>query len=202
MKFIVGLGNPGVKYQKTRHNIGRALVEFIAGREKAVFVREKKWSCMRAEVSWGGLAVQLVYPEVFMNLSGETVKKIAGWNPVKPETDFLIAVDDVALPFGMLRLRGQGSSGGHNGLKSIAAAFASEKYARLRLGIGKPGAAAAAEDAGGDVPMHDYVLDPFSGEEQQGMPDFLLRAEQVCRLWAEGPLEQAMNAVNQRVPIS
>lgn len=203
MKFIIGLGNPGVRYQRTRHNIGRALVEFMAQQEKVVFKRDKKLNAMCTEVCWAGESVQLVYPEVFMNLSGETVRRIKEYFPINLQTDLLIAVDDAALPFGMLRLRGQGSSGGHNGLKSIASAIESEQYARLRLGIGKPGdlASGTSECDNSVAPLHDYVLDVFGAEELAAMPIFLKSAAEACRLWAEGPIERAMSAVNQRVPI-
>ena len=203
MKFIAGLGNPGVRYQKTRHNIGRALVEFIAQHEKVVFKRDKKINAMCAEICWAGEPVQLIYPEVFMNLSGETIQRIKGCFQMNPQTDLLIVVDDAALPFGALRLRGQGSSGGHNGLKSVASALASEQYARLRLGIGKPGVCKAdsSEQDESAVPLHDYVLDIFSTEELTAMPVFLKSAAEACRLWVEGPVERAMNAVNQRLPM-
>jgi PTH1 family peptidyl-tRNA hydrolase len=203
MKFIIGLGNPGIRYQRTRHNIGRALVEYIAQSEKAIFRRNKRMNAMCAEVDWAGETVQLIYPEVFMNLSGETVQRINGYFPINPQIDLLIAVDDAALPFGGLRLRGQGSSGGHNGLKSVAQALGSEQYSRLRLGISKPGGAATdASDQREEstVPLHDYVLDVFSAEEMSAMPGFLKSAAEACRLWVEGPLERAMSAVNQRVP--
>jgi len=202
MKFIIGLGNPGIRYQRTRHNIGRALVEFIAHHEKAVFKRDKKMNAMCAEICWLGEPVQIIYPEVFMNLSGETVQRIKGYFPINPQTDLLIAVDDAALPFGSLRLRGQGSSGGHNGLKSVAGALGTDQYARLRLGIGKPGILTSdvsdREDAA--VPLHDYVLDVFTPGEMAAMPGFLKSAAEACRLWAEGPVERAMNVVNQRAP--
>ncbi len=202
MKLIIGLGNPGVRYQRTRHNIGRALIEFMAAQAKAVFKREKKIASLRAETSWGAETVCLIYPEVFMNLSGDAVRKIKAQYPADPASDFLIVVDDAALPFGMLRLRGQGSSGGHNGLKSVAQALGSEKYARLRMGIGKPGTQMPADSEDVSEALHDYVLDLFSAAEEAVMPEFLKRAGDVCRLWAEGPMERAMNAVNQRVPKS
>jgi len=201
MKFIIGLGNPGVRYQRTRHNIGRMVIEFMAQQEKAVFKRDKKMNAMAAEVSWAGETVQLIYPEVFMNLSGETVQRIKGYFPIQPQSDLLIIVDDAALPFGTIRLRGQGSSGGHNGLKSVAHALESEQYARLRLGIGKPGVLApntSERDDAPAVPLHDYVLDVFSADEMAAMPGILKSASEACRLWVEAPIERAMSAVNQK----
>jgi len=204
MKFIVGLGNPGVRYQRTRHNIGRALVEFIANQEKTIFRRDKKMNAMCAEVCWAGEVVQIIYPEVFMNLSGETVERIKGYFPMNPQTDLLVVVDDAALPFGGLRLRGQGSSGGHNGLKSVANVLQSDQYARLRLGIGKPGVMGSESSEAEErvVPLHDYVLDVFGAEEMASMPGFLKCASSACRLWAEEPIERAMSAVNQRLTTS
>lgn len=200
MKFIVGLGNPGIRYQRTRHNIGRALVEFIAQNERAVFKRDKKMNAMCAEITWSGEPVRLIYPEVFMNLSGETVQRIQGYFPIVPQTDLLIVVDDAALPFRALRLRGQGSSGGHNGLKSVAGALGTDQYARLRLGIGMPSlvSSEAAERVDSEaVPLHDYVLDVFSADELAAMPNFLKCGAEACRYWVEEPIERAMNAVNQ-----
>ncbi len=200
MKFIVGLGNPGVRYQKTRHNIGRRLIEFLAAREKSAFVRDKKIAGMTAAVSWNGEKVFLVYPEVFMNVSGETLRKIKDHYPVNPQTDLLAVVDDAALPFGAMRLRPQGSSGGHNGLKSIAESLGTDVFSRLRLGISHPGCAvqAAGEEEALAGPLQDYVLEPFQPDEEKQMPDVLRRAEEACRLWLALPIERAMNAVNQR----
>ena len=199
MKFIIGLGNPGIRYQKTRHNIGRSFAETLADSEKLTLRREKKISAMAAVMLWNGETVHLAYPEVFMNTSGDVIRKIKAHYPVNPELDLLIVLDDAALPFGGMRLRSRGSSGGHNGLKSIAAALGTDEFPRLRLGIGHPGnhSEASVDMEGSAGLLHDYVLDPFNSEEKKQMAELFQRAEKACRLWVEGPIERAMNVVNQ-----
>ena len=198
MKCIVGLGNPGIRYQKTRHNIGRRLVESLAETLGLTWERDKKIQGMTARGMWDAHEVLLCYPETFMNVSGATIKHLLGWYPVVPALDLLVVSDDIALPFGHLRIRPQGSSGGHNGLKSIEAALGSENYPRLRLGIAPLGGEAISEyPAQGD--LAEFVLHDFSQDEWKTMPEFLGRAKDACRLWLEGPIEQAMNAVNRRL---
>ncbi len=198
MKLIVGLGNSEEKYFGTRHNAGRLGVEFLARNEKLSFSRKK------LEASWCALwqsdsgPVTLSYPDHFMNLSGESVSKLVKHLDLNPASDLLILVDDVALPFGRLRLRAKGSDGGHNGLKSIDQYLGTSDYARLRIGVGIPQAedsAAVSIDQIG-VPLETYVLQPFTKKEQENLPEVLRRVEQACRDWLLKPIEQAMNAVN------
>ncbi len=173
-------------------------MEFLAGLENVTLKREKKIAAMAALMPWNVATVHLMYPEVFMNASGEVIRKIKAHYPVNPEIDLLVVVDDAALPFGTLRLRSQGSSGGHNGLKSVAEALGTDVFSRLRLGISHPGndASAPVETDESSGLLHDYVLEPFSKDEEKQMPDVCQRAAKACRLWVEGPIERAMNAVN------
>ena len=112
MKLIVGLGNPGDEYARTRHNIGRRLVEFIAATEKVKFAFKKFQKAALASVSWNGEMFHLAHPLTYMNLSGEAIVALLKYWKVAADKDLLIVVDDVALPFGKFRLRGEGSSGG------------------------------------------------------------------------------------------
>jgi len=196
MRLIVGLGNPGEEYARTRHNIGRRLVEFIAGEEKVKFSFKKSQKASVASISWNGETLHLACPETYMNLSGEAVAALIKYWKVVPERDLLIVVDDVALPFGKFRLRGDGSPGGHNGLASVEEHLGSREYPRLRIGIGSREGKTAA---GPDVLLRDYVLSSFSPAEEKKMTELLGKGIAACCAWAEKPLAKAMNQVNTAV---
>ncbi len=187
MKCIVGLGNPGSKYAATRHNAGRRAAEEIARMLGAKFSKKPGFSY--APVKWAGEEVVLAYPESFMNVSGEPVAAAVKHFELKPEKDLLILVDEAALPFGRLRLRGKGSDGGHNGLKSIEAALGTPEYARLRIGVGSPELAAG-------IPLEEYVLACFSRAEEKLLPRILHQVQEACQAWLTLPIQSAMNAVN------
>ncbi|MDD5226578.1 MAG: aminoacyl-tRNA hydrolase, partial [Candidatus Omnitrophica bacterium] len=169
MKLIVGLGNPGDAYARTRHNIGRRLIEFIGGEEKLKFASKKSQKAALASVSWNGEPLHLAYPLTYMNLSGEAIAALVKYWKISAAKDLLIVVDDVALPFGKFRLRGEGSSGGHNGLVSIEKYLGSREYPRLRIGIGSQEKETAAEAAGFGEPLRDYVLSAFNPAEEKKM---------------------------------
>lgn len=190
MKLIVGLGNPGDKYSDTRHNAGRCLVEFAAHYHRTSFSKKKALETSLVTVDWEGHPVTLAYPEIFMNVSGRTVEALIRHFQVDPQKDLLIAVDDIALPLGRLRLRAKGSDGGHNGLKSIHQALGSGAYPRLRLGIGHPSEQSAQN-------VEEYVLSPFAAAEKKILKDVLEKGLEAFRLWASQPFSAAMNAVNQ-----
>ena len=190
MKLIVGLGNPGDEYSRTRHNIGRRLIEFIARAEKVKFSTKKSQKAALASTSWGGEAVHLAYPLTYMNLSGEAIAALVKYWKVEASKDLLIVVDDVALPFGKFRLRGEGSSGGHNGLASIEEHLGSREYPRLRIGIG------ASESGKSNEPLRDYVLSPFAAAEEKKMKALLEGGMEACRIWVGEPAAKAMNRVN------
>ncbi len=195
MKLIVGLGNPGSKYSETRHNAGSLVVEQIARSNSLRFSKKSKLKASFA--IWKKLPeeVVLAYPEVFMNVSGESVKALADHFGVISEKDLLVVVDDIALPFGLLRLRAKGSAGGHNGLKSVETFLGSSNYARLRVGIG-PGDAKNTGRPQGSIPLEEFVLMRFAASECKALPDFLDHAAQACREWLEKPIADAMNVVN------
>jgi PTH1 family peptidyl-tRNA hydrolase len=190
MKLIVGLGNPGDEYARTRHNIGRRLLEFIAAEEGVKFASKKSQQAALASVSWNGEAVALAYPLTYMNLSGEAVSALVKYGKVEAAKDVLIVVDDIALPFGKFRLRLEGSTGGHNGLASIEERLGSREYSRLRIGIGGP------EPRKSQEPLKDYVLSPFNAAEEKKMKALLECGREACRAWVLGPTTKAMNRVN------
>ena len=196
MKLIIGLGNPGEEYSGTRHNIGRRLIEHIAAEEGRKFENKKSLKAFVAELPWDCEPVLIAYLASYMNLSGGPVKALIGHYKVKSLRDVLVVVDDVALPFGRMRLRLEGSSGGHNGLASIEASLMSRDYARLRIGIGLQDGENPKRSAGSDAPLHDYVLSVFDRKEEKTIPELLDRGGEACRQWAVEPSEKAMNKVN------
>ncbi len=195
MKLIVGLGNPGEVYARTRHNIGRRLMEFIASKEKVRFTSKKSQHAALAAVSWEGESVSLAHTLTYMNLSGEAVAALVKYWKIDVARDLLIVVDDVALPFGKLRLRGEGSSGGHNGLASIETFLGTRAYPRLRIGIGSSLQGSAASGPA-EEPLRDYVLSPFRSAEEKRMKELLECGEAACRAWIFEPLSKVMSRVN------
>jgi len=198
MKLIVGLGNPGPEYVRTRHNIGRRLIEAIAAKEKVSLASKKALKAAWASVTWSGETVHLAYPLTYMNLSGTPVGALVAHFGIKSLQDILIVVDDVALPFGRLRLRGEGSSGGHNGLVSIEENLGIREYPRLRIGIGLRDSRAAPMSAGSGELLKDYVLSTFDSDEEKGMEKLFEKGGEACRSWALMSLEACMNRVNAK----
>jgi PTH1 family peptidyl-tRNA hydrolase len=184
MKMIVGLGNPGKEYAGTRHNIGFALVDALGSAHK-IKVERRVARALVGRGTIGGQDVLLVKPQTFMNNSGEAVAGLLRREQTAQE-NLLVATDDVHLPPGRLRLRARGSSGGHNGLKSIAAHLASQEWARLRLGVGEP-------PPGLQI---DWVLGRFSPADRELLEDMLIRAMGAAELWLTDGIEAAMNRFN------
>jgi peptidyl-tRNA hydrolase, PTH1 family len=186
VKIVVGLGNPGLTYAKTRHNIGFELVDALA-RSAGVSVTNRRDRALTAKISLGGQSVLLVKPQTFMNLSGESVSAILQKEEV-PLSELLVICDDIHLPVGRLRIRAKGSSGGQNGLKSVAAKLESEEWARLRLGVGEP--------QGGQI---DWVLSRFSSSDRKTIDELLIAAMGAVEVWAsEGviPAASRFNALD------
>lgn len=179
-RLIVGLGNPGREYERTRHNVGFMLLERLA-MGKAEWRRERAWHALVAKTD----GVLLCKPETYMNLSGNAVAAVAGFFQI-PAAQILVVSDDLALPLGRLRLRAGGSSGGQKGLKSITEALGTQEVARLRLGIG--GAA-----PGGAV---GHVLGQFRKDEIPALEEMLERAEAAVVMAQARGLAVAMNAFN------
>ncbi len=186
MWLVVGLGNPGDEYARTRHNLGFMVVDELAGRGKAGPARDK----MGAEVCEGQLVGQrllLCKPMQFMNVSGEAVGRVAGFWKV-PADHLVVVYDDLDLPFGQLRLAGGGGHGGHNGIRSIIATMGREFF-RVRVGIGRPG---GSEDAS------RRVLGGFSKQEQQELPFVVTEAADAVELLLREGLTAAMNRFNKK----
>lgn len=187
MKFlIVGLGNPGPEYQDTRHNIGFRVVEALADAGNGVFRSDRLGEV--CEVRLKGRALVLLKPSTFMNLSGRSVRYWMDREKV-PLERLLVVTDDIALPFGKLRLRAKGGAGGHNGLADIIDVLGTEDFARLRFGVGN------------DFPrgrQADFVLSPWSTEESASLPDRLAAASAAVHDAVFLGLPRAMNLHNTR----
>lgn len=186
MKLVIGLGNPGRAYERTRHNAGFEVVDELARRAGSSFRRSWRWPILTAEAELGSVKVLLVKPQAFMNRSGPPVAALARKRGVSAG-EILLVVDDVDLPPGVLRLRKQGSAGGHNGLKSVAQSLGSEAFARLRVGVGRPA---------GQTEMVDHVLTRFTPAEQDVMKTALVRAADAVQGVLEKGLDRAMNEFN------
>ncbi|HYO44782.1 MAG TPA: aminoacyl-tRNA hydrolase, partial [Candidatus Limnocylindrales bacterium] len=161
MKLVVGLGNPGSQYAETRHNIGWMVLDRLADRHGRAGRGRQRDASSVIELRTKGLELILAKPQLFMNESGVPVRKLLASNRV-PILEMLVIADDFALPFGKLRFRESGSHGGHNGLRSIIDELGTEKYARLRVGIGEPGRGAI-----------DHVLSKFAPDERTRLPILL-----------------------------
>jgi len=184
MKVIVGLGNLGKDYAGTRHNIGFELVDALAAAH-GIRVDQRLY---RSRVGRGVIAeqkVMLVKPQTFMNLSGEAVAQVVQREKL-PLENLLVVCDDIHLPIGRIRLRAKGSSGGQNGLKSIALCLASQEWARLRIGIGAP-------PPGLQV---DWVLSRFSRADRKAIDETLITAMGAVEVWLTDGIEAAMNRFN------
>lgn len=185
MKFlIVGLGNPGAEYEGTRHNAGFMALDLFAARRGVAFRVDRLGAV--AETSFRGKQLILLKPSTYMNNSGRAVAYWLTQGKI-PVEQLLVMVDDLALPLGSLRLRLQGSDGGHNGLKDIAAQVGTQQYARLRLGIGH-------EFARGK--QVDFVLDPFSAEERPLLDETLAHACDAVEMALAMGFQRAMNQIN------
>lgn len=189
MRLIVGLGNPGLKYAHTPHNLGFAVVERLAGRAR---VRSRKeWA--RSVVARGrldGQEVLLAQPLTYMNLSGAGVSVLLRAEGLTPR-NLIVVFDDAALPWGMIRVRERGSAGGHKGLESVLASLGTDEFLRVRLGV-KP-----AEDWVGD--LADYVTTPMSPEQQQQAEEMVGEAAEAVRVILREGAGRAMARFNRRV---
>jgi PTH1 family peptidyl-tRNA hydrolase len=184
--LIVGLGNPGAEYAKTRHNAGFLLVEKLAEQWQSNWTNERKFVSRVAKAERNGQKVLLCEPQTFMNLSGESVGALVNFYQL-PLARILVAVDDADLPFGEIRLRKSGSSGGHHGLESIEQHLASREFARLRIGIGR-------KDSSREIA--NYVLGKFEKSEGELLEEVLERAANQVETWLAAGIEKAMSQFN------
>lgn len=183
VRIIVGLGNPGRDYAETRHNVGFMVLERLARRYGATWKMEK---FHRAEVA-AGPGVLLVKPQTFMNASGESAGSLMRYFKFAPE-QVLVVYDDISFPVGTMRLRAGGSAGGHNGMKSIIAHLGTERFPRLRIGIGVPG----------QKNMVGHVLGKFAPEEQPMLEEALSKAEAAAAMVLSQGFQAAANQFNIR----
>jgi PTH1 family peptidyl-tRNA hydrolase len=187
-KLIVGLGNPGAKYEQTRHNLGFCVIELLAQRWSVSLKSGFAGRSATSRTIRNGVDVGLMLPLTFMNRSGAAVKQFAVQGGYE-SSDILVVCDDLNLPFGQLRLRPRGSDGGHNGLASIIALIQTEDFPRLRMGIGHPG-------QGRDVV--DYVLEKFSRSESGRITEFVSLAADCCETWIQDGVDKAMEEFNRK----
>ena len=188
MYLIVGLGNPGRQYEHTRHNCGFDALDEVADK-LGILVSAKEHKALVGKGYAFGEKVILAKPQTFMNLSGESVLALCSYYKIDPETRLVVLYDDIDLPPGQLRIRKNGSPGGHNGMKNITTLLGTREFTRIRIGVG-------AKPAGRD--LADYVLSHFSPEER-GLLDeaFSLAADAVLRI-LQGDLAGAMNQYNKK----
>ena len=187
--LIVGLGNPGADYARTRHNVGFLAVERLAERWRASWDYGKKFNARLARAQLKGRRLLLCQPQTYMNSSGQTVGALMAFYQL-PLTRLLVVVDDADLPLGGIRLRPGGSSGGHHGLESIERRLGTRDYARLRIGIGR-------QEAARQITAH--VLGKFNSTETASVDRVLNAASEQVETWLEAGIQQAMSQFN-RVP--
>lgn len=188
MKLIVGLGNPGTEYERTRHNVGWMVLDAFAKKFRIELNKHEK-SAMTGTGRVAGGSVMLAKPLTYMNLSGDAVRLLMNAYLDSPQ-DLIIVYDDIDLPLGKLRIRQNGSAGTHNGMRSIISEIRTENFPRLRVGIGGPG----------DAKLRDHVLDEFNGDEQPVVDRAIERSVDALVLFARGDLKRAMNSFNREEP--
>lgn len=184
--MIVGLGNPGGEYEKTRHNVGFRVLDLIAG-ELRTKVDRLKFKALTRLVNHGGMKILLVQPQTYMNLSGAAVSALASYYKVKPER-ILVIFDDISLPVGKIRIRKDGSAGGHNGIKSIIQSLGTDQFPRVKVGVGaKPHP---------DYDLADWVLSKFSAQEEKNLGPAMKNAAEASLMVLEQGVEKTASAFN------
>jgi peptidyl-tRNA hydrolase, PTH1 family len=183
--LFVGLGNPGLQYEMTRHNIGFLVIQELVHRLGWSLKDDKRFNARMAKGLSEDQTIHLLLPLTYMNLSGNAVRRYVDYFKI-PFSCIVVVTDDIALPFGKLRLRSMGSAGGHNGLKSIEACLGTSHYKRLRMGIGHPG----------EKMLVNYVLEIFNHVEQQELPTFIDRGVEVLQRLLKESFSHVMTSVN------
>jgi PTH1 family peptidyl-tRNA hydrolase len=204
VKWIAGLGNPGKKYERSRHNVGFRVADLFATQEdfgaetrkfKAV-CRERLWAEAGGDGARGEAEKVVVFkPLTYMNLSGLAVRDLLGYYGTRMDSDLtatlIVVYDDMDLPVGRLRFRARGSSGGHRGLESVLQCLGNERFSRLRIGIGRQQGIDAV----------DYVLAPLGATEEEALEAAVRRAADSLRLWIESGVSACMNRFNSDDPV-
>ena len=184
MKVVVGLGNPGAQYANTPHSVGFEAVDAIAAEIGATWEEKRQFKCLMARGTFAGQSVLLVKPQTFMNLSGESVAPVVKYHNATP-ADLLVIQDDIDLPVGRMRIRKNGSCGGHNGIRNIIERLGTQDFARLKVGVGKDKSDVIAHVLGKFDPTTRKTMDCVVAEAAKAAADVL----------RNGP-DQAMNAYN------
>lgn len=189
MYIIAGLGNPGKKYDGTRHNVGFDVIDELAGRH-SISVLTLKHKGMIGKGVIGGEKVVLVKPLTYMNLSGESIRPVIEYYKASAQEELIVISDDISLEPGQLRVRKKGSAGGHNGLKNIIAQLGTDVFQRVRIGVGeKPK----------DYDLADFVLGHFSASEQKSVNDAVKKAADAIELMMREGADAAMNRYNKKM---
>lgn len=186
MYIIVGLGNPGKEYNKTRHNVGFEVIDKLSDQEN-ISVLEKKHKAIVGKGIIAGEKVILAKPTTYMNLSGESVRELVDYYKVDETTELIVISDDISLDVGQIRIRKKGSAGGHNGLKNIIAHLGHDSFVRIKMGVGE-------KPKGWD--LADYVLGRISAPEQKVIEDAVERAADAIRTIINKDADAAMNEYN------
>lgn len=184
--LIVFLGNPGPRYEMTRHNAGFMAADAMA-KEKNVNINKARFKALTATCDIGGESVLLMKPQTFMNLSGDAVAQAARFYKIPPE-HVIVVSDEISLPIGKLRIRTKGSAGGHNGLKDIIAKLGTDAFPRIRIGVGAPPRP--------DYDMADWVLSSFKNQDAEDMLAAAARAAQAAQCYITQGADRAMNRFN------
>ncbi len=184
--MIVFLGNPGLKYEGTRHNAGFMAADAMA-KAKGVAINRLRFHALTAQCVIGGENVLLMKPQTYMNLSGEAVGEAARFYKI-PSEHIIVVSDEMALPIGKLRIRTKGSAGGHNGLKNIIAHLSTENFPRIRLGVGAPPHA--------EYDVKDWVLSTFKNQDAEDMAKAAARAAEAAECYIAEGADRAMNKFN------
>lgn len=188
MFIIAGLGNPGRKYENTRHNIGFMVIDEIAAKHR-ISVSEKKHKALIGKGIIGGEKVILVKPQTFMNLSGESIREIIDYYKIEEKTELIVISDDISMDTGAVRIRKKGSAGGHNGLKNIILHLGHDEFQRIKIGVGE-------KRAGYD--LADYVLGNFDKEESELIAESIKSAAEAVEVMMTDGADAAMNRFNKK----
>lgn len=184
MKILIGLGNPGERYARTRHNLGFMVIDRLAGHLE-IKVERRRFESLLGEKPLDGETLLLVKPQTYVNQSGVSTRKVLEHYTCSLDS-IMVICDDLNLPLGRLRIRRKGSSGGHNGLESITSCLGSTEFARLRIGIGPPPQGEA----------RDYVLSPFLKDEEEVVAETIEKACEAAMEWVGAGIEGCMKKFN------